>query len=356
VNRLPLLTASSSKTFRACPRLYKHRYVDGVVPRTEDAEARRFGTLLHVGLEAWWRHLQAAGPSVDQALEAALDALPPAPEPDGEGLDPFARVRLEELLRLYDARWFPETAQSYQVLAVEAEYRAPLLNPDTSAPSRTFQRAGKIDVIVRERDTGRTLLVEHKSSSEDISPGSDYWARLVLDGQISHYYAGAEALGHRIDACVYDVIGKPAHRRKLATPEAERKYTQPTKKDPTTRLYANQRDRDETLEEYAERVRVALIAEPDRFVRRAEIVRLEDDLRDAAFDDWQTARAIREAELAKRWPRNPDACKRYGSTCAYFAPCTRAASIDDPLLYRHERPHRELTDESAPTEPATAAE
>ena len=328
---LPMLTSSSSKLFRACPRAYRHRYVDGVVS-TSRSQALTFGSTFHLGLESWW--LAADG----ERLAAALAAMP-------ADLDPVDQVRVEELLRLYDARW---SAEPYDVIAVEAEYRAPLVNPDTEAPSRTFQRAGKIDALVRERHTGRTLIVEHKTSREDISPGSRYWQRLRLDGQISHYYAGAAALGHEADACLYDVIGVPKLAPYMATPEAERKYTKPTKAEPEPRLYSHQRAEDESIDAFRLRLREALAADPDRYVRRAEVVRLEEDLRDAAFDDWSTALRIRESERADRWPRNPDACERYYRLCEFHPVCSRAAGIDDPLLYRAERPHRELSEEAAP--------
>lgn len=346
VRSLSLLTSSSSKAFRSCPRAYRHRYVDELVSAHDDRGPRAFGTLVHLALEAWWTTI---GTDPEGALERALGALPALTDRE----DPFERARLVEMLRLYDARWLDES-QTYEVIQAEGEYRAPLINPDTGSASRTFQRAGKIDVLVREKHTGRAGIIEHKTSSEDISPGSDYWARLTLDGQISHYYAGAAAMGVDADFCIYDVLGKPSQRPKLATPAAERKYTQPTKKDPEPRLYANQRDRDETVEEYAARVRESLLSDPDRYVRRAEIVRLEEDLREAAFDDWQIARAIRESENAGRWPRNTDACKRFGSTCTYFGLCTRTASADDASLFKRERPHRELTEPTMPAEPAAA--
>lgn len=324
---LPLLTSSSSKLFRACPRAYRHRYVDGVVS-TLRSSALTFGSAFHVGLEAWWL-------STGDRLQAALDAV------TVESLDPVDQVRVEELLRLYDARWI---AEPYDVIAVEAEYRAPLVNPDTGAASRTWQRAGKIDAIVRERHTGRVLIVEHKTSREDIGTGSRYWQRLTIDGQISHYYAGAAALGHVADACLYDVVSVPRISPMLATPEESRRTTKLGKLD------ARQRDRDETTEEFRARLRAVLASDPERYARRAEVVRLEDDLRDAAFDDWSTALRIRESANADRWPRNPDACERYHRLCEFHPVCVRAASIDDPLLYRAERAHRELTnpEESAP--------
>lgn len=173
-----------------------------------------------------------------------------------------------------------------------------------------------------------TLVVEHKTTSLEIGPGSPYWRRLLLDSQVSNYLVGAEALGMRADGVLYDVIRKVQLRPYAATPEASRKYTKDGK------LYASQRAEDETLDEYRERVRAAIAEAPDAYYQRGTIVRLEREVVDAARDMWELGRQIREAELAHRWPRNPDACDSYGSLCPYFDVCTGVARIDDATRFR----------------------
>jgi hypothetical protein len=69
-----------------------------------------------------------------------------------------------------------------------------LINPATGRASQTRQLGGKLDVLVRDQDS-RALIIEHKTSSEDLGPGSDYWRRLRMDPQISTYFVGARALG-----------------------------------------------------------------------------------------------------------------------------------------------------------------
>lgn len=167
------------------------------------------------------------------------------------------------------------------------------------------------------------FIVEHKTTSEDISPGADYWKRLRLDTQVSTYHVGARALGFMPDECLYDVVRKPQIRPLKATPEESRKYT----KD--GRLYAAQRAADETSEEFRIRLRENIAESPDKYYGRGHIPRLEEDERDAAYDAWQTAKNIREAELSSRWPRNPDACVRFGRTCDFFPVCTRESSVMD---------------------------
>jgi hypothetical protein len=230
---------------------------------------------------------------------------------NGSGIqaDPFDLARAEAMLRGYDARWSEER---YEVLAVEAEFRAPLVNPETGAASRTWQRGGKIDAIARD-SAGRVLIVEHKTASEDISPGSAYWRKLRMDGQVSGYFLGADALGFPAEACLYDVLGKVALRP-----------YQPSKR----------RTEPETPEEFRARCIEAICAEPDSYFRRGEVVRLQAEAEEALFDDWQTAQQMREAQRLGRFPRNPDACMKWGRACDFFDVCAGEGSIDDPSRFR----------------------
>lgn len=320
-----LLTNSRAKAFRACPRLHHIRYNLAIAPATEP-EFLRFGTLWHTGTEAWWK---AMGRRVDEPdwLTEALDAITFA------ATDPLDRVRAEELMRGYHYRW---KDAGYTPLAVEVEFRTTLVNPETRAQSRTFDLAGKLDGIVKGPD-GRVLLTERKTSAENLGQGSEYWRRLTLDPQVSTYFVGARSLGYDVEGCLYDVVGKPRLELRQATPIESRKYT----KD--GRLYAAQRERDEDLEEYRERLRDHIAENPDRYYQRGEVVRLEEQEKDAAYDAWQTARLIREAKSTGHHIRNPDACSRFGSTCAFFDVCTGLTTLDDPARFRKmEDPHAEL--------------
>lgn len=331
---MKLLTASRLRAARACQRLHSYQYEQGYRP-VEDADFLRFGTLVHLGLEAWWK-------SDGDRLADALAAV------QGEA-DPFDRVRAEELLRGYHFRWIDEPLE---VLAVEVEFLTDLRNPATGAPSRTWKLAGKIDVIVRDLRDGLVRNVEHKTSAEDIRQGSEYWRRLRMDGQVSIYYVGAASLGHDVAGCLYDVLGKPGIRPLKATPVEARKF----KKDGT--LYANQRLADETPEEFRARLVEDIASDPNAYFQRGDVVRLESEMSEALFDIWQLGQQIREAELADRAPRNPDACVRYGRTCPYFDVCTGAASLDDTTRFtRRADVHPELSGasgEATPKEEASA--
>lgn len=327
--RLPILSNSELRTFRRCPR--EHHFSYRLKRRTKrKSEALRFGTLSHHGLEAWWR--------CDGDASARLSAACAALEVHGKDADPFDVAKAQALLVGYTARWADEPME---VLAVEAQFEAPLVNPASGHESKTFALGGKIDAIVR-LPSGRVALIEHKTTSEEIGLGADYWRRVsALDSQASMYHVGARALGHDVEVCVFDVIRKPGQKPLKKTETIKyRKDGQPN---------AGQRLVDETPDEYRERILEAIGENPSRYFARGEVVRLEHDEREAAFDTWQTARLVREAELAERYPRNADACIRFGRECEYFPVCSGETGIDNDSLYRTAaESHEELAPQEIP--------
>lgn len=303
---LPLLTASRLKTARACSRLDHYKYQLGYRAVGEDAEALTLGKMVHSGLEAWWHTFD-----LTEAIKAVrvYDA------------DPFAKARAEAMLAGYHLHWF-SSSREYEVIAVEAEFRAPLVNPATGAESRTFMLGGKLDGIVRERATGRVLIIEHKTSGEDITPGSLYRRRLRMDGQVSLYFRGARALGHEADGCLYDVLAKFRQRPYIASA----KRSQP-----------------ETPEEFRDRLLEVISAAPDAAYARFEVSRDSADLAEADSDAWAMAGLLRDNARTNRHPRNVDACDRYGRCCEFIDICDGSSTLDSDRYQRVENVHPELT-------------
>jgi hypothetical protein len=210
------------------------------------------------------------------------------------------------------------------------------MNPETGGVSKTFHLAGKIDALAREKATGKVVIVEHKTTSQDIGPGSDYWRKLPIDGQVSGYYCGAQALDHEASTCLYDVIRKPTIKPYKATPEEKRKYN----KDGS--LSKSCRENDETPDEWYERLTADIASRPDYYYARIEISRSDNDLLEYLFDMWAVSREIADAQRMNRWSRNPQACSVFG-TCEYFGVCTGEQDIDDVTLFRTaERANEEL--------------
>ena len=331
-----LLTASRVKAWTACPRLHHYRYELGLVPVAHESPALAFGTAIHAGLEAWWRTIGdgAPGDAFQAATERALVSLgDTAPEHDA--------ARLIAMLAGYDVRW-QRWACSTEVLGVEQEFRAPLRDPRTGKCAKTWQLAGKLDALVRLAD-GRVAIVEHKTTSRDPGPGSDYRAALTMDAQVSTYFDGAAALGHPADVCVYDVLAKPSQKPLTATASPV------MKKDGTPR--AGTRLSDESADEYRERLIGVISDDPERYLVHAEIVRMDTERAAHARDLWEVVHAIEHARTraaAGALPaRHASACFAHGAPCAFLDVCAGRARADDATRYRRLPIHQELTNDHA---------
>src|SRR5580692_6657637 len=146
--RLPLITTSELKSFRSCKRQHHYSYRLGY-RSIDKAGPLRFGTAIHNALEVWW------SPKTLCDLGAAIEAI----DSNGE-IDPFERAKARAMMMNYHARW---SGEDYEILHVEKEFEAPLVNPNTGKPSNTYQLGGKIDVIIR-KPNGDVFITEHKSA------------------------------------------------------------------------------------------------------------------------------------------------------------------------------------------------
>lgn len=369
-----LLTNSRARCFRSCPRKHRIKYEQGYVPLTDD-EALVLGTLVHIGLEHWWierslslrARLHLGMPPDLAAIVALADVDPPNPigwalqamaeRATARGVDPFLVAKARAMVRAYDARWGED--DSITPIAVEIEFSAPLINPVSGHPSLVWRTAGKLDVLAVQviyEQTGeeewtvvghRTIIIEHKTSGEDITVGSMYWRRLRMDGQVSTYYDGADANGYEPKSMLWDVLGKPMLKPLKATPLEARQYTQEkTVKGvfQPSRLYTNQRETDETVDEYEARCYDDITNNLQAMLVREEIPRTQGEMDEYRLDLWHLQKMMRETEISGRAYRNPDACDQYRRACSYIDVCTGLADLDDPTKFRKlSSPHQELT-------------
>ena len=316
--KLEVITNSECKAKRTCSRLHYYKYILGYRVIFK-ALPLIFGTAFHAALEIWWR---TAG-NLSKALEAFA----------GVELDKYDLIRAEELLRGYHFRWGDE---EITVLGVELQFTAPIVHPETGEQLET-SLGGKVDAVAK---VGKhVLLPEHKTSSEDVSPGSNYWRVLLADAQISTYLYGAQFLGFDARGVLYDVIWKGDMKPKLATPEDKKRFTKKGE------LYANQREADEPLEEFRLRFREHIAENPERYYRREEIVRLSNDMDEAALDLWDTASDIEYTRNHpdERTTRSPEACRNYGRLCDFFGVCWEGEDLKTSTRFEKvDRIHTEL--------------
>ena len=267
------LTHSRMASFRACARRHYLRYELGLSP-VEKPSYMNVGTAFHSAVDAKEKDIDlelGEMNSYDAALAAAMFTV------------------------------HEEYHPPLNIIASELQFELPLIHLRTKRHSRVWKWAGVIDGIAWLND-GRMALIERKTTSRDITPGGDYWTTVMRDQQISQYMEAARKLGWPLTTVIYDVVRRPLHRPRFATPAEKRKY----KKDGT--LYANQRETDETPEEYASRIADLMRTDPEKHFQRIEIPRLQKELDASAEDQWMVQRQIRHAQRNNEWPRNPSSC------------------------------------------------
>jgi hypothetical protein len=136
-------------------------------------------------MEARWNGLD-----YDAALAIAI--------PEGIDLDNYSCSTLAAMLAgYYDTYGKTETVGK---LHPEIEFEFELVDD--------FIARGKIDGLGSLKDN-RSVLVESKTTSDSVSPASEYWMRLRFNMQVFQYVDAARMLGWDIAEVIYDVARKP---------------------------------------------------------------------------------------------------------------------------------------------------
>lgn len=311
-----IITHSEMSTFKRCQRRWAYQYILGLVPATE-AEPLRIGSIFHEGLD-----LLAKGSQPAEAAQRCIELfLSPRYRTDDWALEAEIVCRL-----LYAYHWHYSQFDGITVLHSEIGFEVPIINPETGRASTSTKTAGKIDKIVRLPD-GRIAIMEHKTSTEDISPTSDYWRRLRIDTQISHYMSAAKQLGFDVQAVLYDVIRKPGIRprriQKKELDEIQNSNTYHTEEVHKLPEPNEEGHLIETPRMYGARLMQDIISRPEWYFGRAEIPRLDADMDDYRWELWQMQQMRRDAAKHQRYIRNTAECMRMGK-CPYFDICTSA--------------------------------
>lgn len=328
------LTHSRRSCMHKCDRKHQIAYELGLKPETAP-RLFRMGDAYHAGLE-----VLKSGGTVEAAVARSVRLYDAAPPPY---ITQFEwDIERETVLQLLNGwAWFwgdPSVVMKEwtiaEVVANEQTFRTALAGVDV---------AGKIDGIVRLGD-GRLAILEHKTTSDDISPGSDYWLRLRIDSQISMYFAAARALGHDVVTVLYDVTCKPRIRPRqipildekglkiVVDRDGNRQYKAPTKKqqaagepgEPYQSANSEKgwelESRLETAIEYGDRIRADIALKPATYYGRREIPRLQSDIDEFLRELAADKHALEYFRWKGVWPRNDQVCTVYGR-CQYFSLC-----------------------------------
>lgn len=264
------LSGSMVAAFQRCPRYFKHAHLDKRQPRDRDGNLT-FGTAWHDSRAARWK-----GEAYTQHL------------------DPANRIGRHEVALL---KTFSEV---YDEVYAEVKVKPLYVEQRLEVSLRGLPFKVKFDALV-EDSKGRVYIVEHKTTSSDISPEAVYWERLLLDTQISAYWLAAESLGHKLSGVLYDVIRKPQLRKSAK----------------------------ETGEDFTERCCAEIRSDTEKYFARQMIQREPGALDNAYTDLLETTELV---QIGK-FPRNTRACFDWFRRCEYFDVCAGVTSISDNTVF-----------------------
>ncbi len=275
-------------------------------------------------------------------LTAALEAA------NDPAADPLHVAKVHGLMTAYDAVYRDE-ADRYEPApledggsGIEAAFELPVINPDTGRRQTPFKFLGRIDGLVRDRQTGKLLLLEHKTTSEAIHGGADYWRRLTIDTQLSLYALALHQLGLKVSGILYDVIAKPGISPRLLT-KAEVKAAlesntwQGYSIGEECRLHIAEAEKPrETPRLYAARLARDAIQDADGYLGRRVIIRTPAEILEAAYTLRDIALEIQGTRRNGRFTRNTFQCLSKFGACPFLAACCNGDTATEDG-YRHRK-------------------
>lgn len=199
------ISNSEVATWLTCKRKYYYEFDLNLEPRISSGALGK-GTLLHEGLAVYYEDLQA-GNSHKVATEVArtrLQSYLSASEYDFE--------TVMEVDRLLQGYWnFYQGDPNWEILEVEKGY-------DLSM-TEDYEYSLRLDLLVRERDTGLVVLVDHKTAY-------DFWTEddLDLNPQFPKYIGSLRANGVNVDKAVLNQI----RTRSIKAPTMEQLFRRTT--------------------------------------------------------------------------------------------------------------------------------
>jgi PD-(D/E)XK nuclease superfamily len=276
-----------------------------------------------------------------EALVAALAVIDATPTSNES--QQLVAAKCRGLMAGYHARW---AESPYRIADVEYLLRSDLWNPATNRKSRSFTVAGKIDVaFVLD---GKRIIVDHKTTSEDISdPLAPYWRQLVVEAQPTHYILLEWLNGRRVDGALWDVVRKPQIRpAKLSKAEIKsivftKQYCGAKLSDEMVGLV--QSTERESFHLYEARLaQDCMVERPGWYFQRRAIPRLENEIHEHATELWDHGQEIIHARSVERWPRNSGACMLYRTPCKFLGICSGHDTPDSEKWLRKPQVHSEL--------------
>lgn len=246
------------------------------------------------------------------------------------GLDPYAAIVKHapgqlwaiKLARLFASHQWYWRDQGLRVIEPEAQFKIQI----THQNGVDVELEGQIDLKV-ETANGQRAILEYKTTSDSVEPGSDYWTKLRMDTQCGIY-----ALAGQTPAIIiYDVVRKPTiNPKSLGKADIER-FKKELGEKGTASYFGEEfsreiieqaiTDKDEGIHLYGARLTADIGDRPSFYFARQEVARTTDDYASLVSNVVDQIRLIEHAQREGLMHRNPNACDQFG-LCQFFKLCS----------------------------------
>jgi len=186
-----VISYSELDTFKQCPHKHQLSYIERWTQARDERTAAGRGTLWHKMLDAHYSAIKAGDPAFGpkQAVYDELASYTKA------GKDPEVIDLLEWMYTGYVQTWGLDP--DWEIVAIE--YKAVVPLKYANGRMSKFDLKMVIDLVVRDRTSGRIWLIDHKSHAE-LPKDKD----LDLDDQFGLYTWGLRELGHTVFGAIYN--------------------------------------------------------------------------------------------------------------------------------------------------------
>jgi hypothetical protein len=210
---------SEMSAFVQCPLKHHLVYVaDLVEPPERRSPGLALGTAFHAMLEARYRAFREADAenrprSIPEARVRSWQALGDLVDSGRESLTGEQEDSLGWMLDGYDEAY--GTDDDWEILDVERAVDSRLCR----VGNRWISMRGRIDLLIRERSTGRRWLVDFKTMKGKDASGAAWGRERDLDWQFTLYQALLAREGLETQGAVYAAIRTDRLKREMDLPE-----------------------------------------------------------------------------------------------------------------------------------------
>jgi RecB family exonuclease len=297
---------SEVSDFLRCRKKWAWRWIDGYRPKKQNGKLF-FGQLFHKFAEELYRTGQS-----DLAHKAMMELYE---ETDTSKME---QVELDEIISMaimvtgnYIHKWWGNDSE-WEILEVEYEFTITL--------DENIEYTGTIDLIFRNKRTGKVWFMDHKTTTSlDL-----YESNARMDRQISRYWWALKKLGYDVAGFIYNIILKdfPVEPKVLKSGKLSTAKNQNT----TYEIYLETiKVMGQLPEEYMDYLEY-LENNPREYFRRVVVTRNEQELASAMYEFYYQAL---EAESVKKQYVERDSLPA-GATRVYRN-ITRDCSWDCPF-------------------------